>query len=369
MISSTPAVRYQIIHEMITNPYNSCTIRELCEWGAMSRSGYGYYKWLATKEKREQREEQDRRDFDLILEEFNYRGYKKGAREIHLRLLRRKPPIIMNIKKIRRLMKKFNLSCPIRKANPYRQMARATYENKVVPNIVDRKFTEYGPRMILLTDITYIPYRCNGDKRFAYLCTILDACTKEVLSYAVSDNLKIDFVLEAGNELIERHGLSLSTRTLVHSDQGVHFTSIKFSKLLSDADLRQSMSRRGNCWDNAPQESFFGHIKDEIDEKISKCGSTNQICEVIDDWMDYYNNDRYQMQLAKLTPTEYYIFLTTGNYPIAGVTVPEIKEWKNIEEAFENAKKKTKKAKQVNLPLREGMANAGNPFSRRGSQE
>lgn len=345
MISSTPAVRYQIIYELISSPNNTCTVLELCEWGAVSRSGY--YKWLSTKERRDKREEQDQQDFKLILEEFQYRGYKKGAREIHLRLFRRKPSVVMNIKKIRRLMNKYNLSCPIRKCNPYRKMARATYESKIAPNIVDRTFTEYGPRMVLLTDITYIPYRNGTTRYFAYLCTILDACTREVLAYAVSGNMKIDFVLEAGNKLIEVHGVSLSTKTLVHSDQGVHYTSIKFSKLLNNADIRQSMSRRGNCWDNAPQESFFGHMKDEIDEKIYRCGSVNQVREVIDDWMDYYNNERYQMRLAKLTPTEYYRYLTTGIYPIEGVEAPPIKEWKSIDEAYEKTDKKKKQNEEA----------------------
>lgn len=76
------------------------------------------------------------------------------------------------------------------------------------------------------------------------------------------------------------------------------------------------MSRRGNCWDNAPQESFFGHMKDEID--ISGCERFQQVRDIIDDWMDYYNNDRYQWQLAKLSPNEYYHYITTGIYPLPG---------------------------------------------------
>ena len=79
------------------------------------------------------------------------------------------------------------------------------------------------------------------------------------------------------------------------------------------------MSRKGNCWDNAPQESFFGHMKDEIDEKLRRCRTFEQVKELIDDWMDYYNNDRCQWELAKLTPAEYYVYHTTGVYPLANV--------------------------------------------------
>lgn len=98
-------------------------------------------------------------------------------------------------------MHKYNLICPIRQANPYRRMAAALKTNNVADNLVNREFEEHGPRSILLTDITYIPY--NGT--FAYLSTIIDAFTKQVLSYAISDNLKLDFVLLTVEQLIRNH--------------------------------------------------------------------------------------------------------------------------------------------------------------------
>ena len=77
------------------------------------------------------------------------------------------------------------------------------------------------------------------------------------------------------------------------------------------------MSRRGNCWDNAPQESFFGHMKDEISSKIVACTKFIEVKAVIDDYMDYYyNNERYVWELCKLSPNEYYEFVTTGIYPL-----------------------------------------------------
>ena len=102
----------------------------------------------------------------------------------------------------------------------------------------------------------------------------------------------------------------------IHSDQGFHYTSYRFIQLLKDHALRQSMSRRGNCWDNAPQESFFGHMKDEID--LSGCTAFEQVRAILDDWIDYYNNDRYQWQLAKLSPNEFYTYITSGVYPLQG---------------------------------------------------
>ena len=222
-------------------------------------------------------------------------------------------PVVMNIKKIRRLMDKYGLECPIRKANPYRRMAKALKTNHVADNLLNRKFTEYGPRMVLLTDITYIPY--NGV--FAYLSTILDAYTRQVLSYVLSDSLEVDFVLETVNKLVKDHGIELTKETLIHSDQGCHYTSTSFIRLVNDKELRQSMSRKGNCWDNAPQESFFGHMKDEID--VSGCTKYREVKTIIEDWIDYYNNERYQWQLAKLSPNEYYRYITTGIYPLKGI--------------------------------------------------
>ncbi len=304
----TSSSKFQLIHELVSREDNVLTITELCSIARVSRSGY--YNWVNSKDKRDEQERKDRHDFELILEAFSHRGYDKGVRGIHMRLLHMDPPILMNVKKISRLMHKYNLICPIRQANPYRRMAAALKTNNVADNLVNREFEEHGPRSILLTDITYIPYNCT----FAYLSTIIDAFTKQVLSYAISDNLKLDFVLLTVEQLIRNHRISLDEETIIHSDQGVHYTSYKFIEIVKDSNLRQSMSRRANCWDNAPQESFFGHMKDEID--VSNCTDFCEVKDIIDDWIDYYNNERYQWDLAKLSPNEYYSYITTGIYPL-----------------------------------------------------
>ena len=301
--------KYAIIREMTLRDNNLLNISWLCEAAGVSRSGY--YHYLDTEDLRQQRETQDRDDFVIILKAYQFRGYDKGARGIYMRLLHMKPPVHMNIKKIRRLMKKYNLFCPIRKANPYRRAARAIATASVAPNLLNREFETRGPRKVLLTDITYI---INGKAPRCYMCTIIDACTKELLAWTLSISLEVDFVLEAANFLIETHGVSLSAETLIHSDQGTHYKSVKFVHLVKDSELRQSMSRKANCWDNAPQESFFGHMKDEID--ISRCTTFDDVRRVIEDWTDYYNNDRYQWDLAKLSPREYYYYRVTGVYPL-----------------------------------------------------
>jgi transposase InsO family protein len=319
IIKGKQGLKFQVIRETTARDNNLLRIEWLCEIAGVSRSGY--YRWLKAEPTRSACEERDKVDFNLILAAYKYRGYDKGTRGIHMRLLRQNPPVTMNVKKIRRLMNKFGLVCPIRQANPYRRMLKAMHTNKVADNLVNREFRTHGARKILLTDITYIRRK---DGRFSYLSTIIDAYTRQVLAHALSDSLEVDFVLETVNTLVELHGASLCTKTLIHSDQGSHYTSNAFMDILSDSELRQSMSRRANCWDNAPQESFFGHMKDEID--VSECLTHKHICAIVNDWIDYYNNDRYQWDLAKLSPNEFFGYVSTSVYPIGGAA-PEPPEF------------------------------------------
>ncbi len=306
-IQAPAAVKFALIREATRRDGNLLKIDKMCEIAGVSRSGY--YNWVKGEPARQAQEEADRRDFELVLEAYRYRGYSKGVRGIHMRLLHM--GVIMNVKKIHRLMRKYGLKCQIRKPNPYKRMARAMATSHVADNRVNRNFRQ-GIRKILLTDITYLFY--NGGK--CYLSTILDAYTHEVLAYRVSRNLRVDFVLDTVAALIEQHGSTLDDSTIVHSDQGCHYTSNAFIQALRDASFVQSMSRKGNCWDNAPQESFFGHMKDEIGFLVERCGSFEAVRDRVDDWMDYYNRDRGQMELLKLTPTEYCEYCRTGIYPL-----------------------------------------------------
>ena len=299
--------RFEAIRAALADRNNILTVKDLCELAGVSRSGY--YNWVRFEKNRELREAKDRAAFEQILKAYRFRGYAKGVRGIHMRLLHM--GIRMNVKKIRRLMRKYKLTCPIRKPNPYRRLQRSIRMGSAAENLVNREFESHGPRAILLTDITYIPLR----GRFCYLSTILDACTKQVLAYAMSESLEVDFVLETVQLLVKHHGISLSKETVIHSDQGTHYTSLKFIQLVENSALRRSMSRRGNCWDNAPQESFFGHMKDELASEIPGWTSFEDAKASIDRWMDYYNNDRCQWDLAKLSPNEYYHYITTGEYP------------------------------------------------------
>lgn len=307
-IKAPASIKYQLIYDAVSHDNNLLSITELCRIAGVSHSGY--YDWIHGAGVRQVREESDQKDFDLILEAYRFRGFAKGARSIHMRLLH--VGIRMNVKKIRRLMKKFGLVCPIRRPNPYRRLVREMQTNHVAQNVVNREFRLHGARKILLTDITYLFYR--GGK--CYLSVIMDAYTKEVLAWQVSESLAVDFVIATVERLQQEHGTSLDNEVIVHSDQGCHYTSNAFIGKLREAEFVQSMSAKGCCWDNAPQESFFGHMKDEIKAEVAKCRTFPEVQELLEDWMDYYNHDRYQWDLLKLSPVEYYEYLQTGIDPL-----------------------------------------------------
>ena len=176
---------------------------------------------------------------------------------------------------------------------------KALEESSIAPNLLERKFREYGLRVVLLTDITYLFYA--GHKK-CYLSTIKDAYTKEILAWVLSVNMEEDFVLDTIKMLLNNYKSELKTNSLVHSDQGIHYKVLLFQKLIKNNGLRQSMSRKANCWDNAPQESFHGHMKDEIDLNSSK--TFEDVQNMIEEYIYYYNNERPQWELAKLTPSE-----------------------------------------------------------------
>ena len=194
METNTAREKYKIIQEMTERDNNLLNISWLCEISGVSRSGY--YNWMKKdNSKIDERDKRDQADFDLILNAYKHRGYDKGARSIYMRLFHE--GIVINKKKIRRLMKKYNLKCPIRKANPYRRMAKAIKTDSIAKNMVDRDFRQ-EPRKVILTDITYLFY---GKGLKAYLSAMKDAYTKHILSYAVSESLEVDFVLETVNQL------------------------------------------------------------------------------------------------------------------------------------------------------------------------
>jgi transposase InsO family protein len=165
-------------------------------------------------------------------------------------------------------------------------------------NILNRQFRWITPLNKLWTDITYIKFQW----KWVYLSIIKDIITGEILVSKISNNLWISIVQNTIKELETKYNNSLKW-VILHSDQWFHYTHPEYSKKLKELWIIQSMSRRWNCIDNAPTESFFGHLKDEID--VSWCNSFNELEKYIESYIFYYNNNRPQWDKKKMTPVNY----------------------------------------------------------------
>lgn len=205
----------------------------------------------------------------------------------------------MNHKKIQRIMRKYNLVAQVRKKNPYKQMMQKSLEHRVFPNKLKREFKQTTPFQFLCTDITYLPFHNS----FAYLSVVKDIATGEALSWNTSLSIDVSLVTQT----IQNISFDLNENTLIHSDQGFHYTNPSYIKLLKALGIDQSMSGKGACIDNAPIESFFGHMKDELD--YQSCKSFEELCLVIDEYMRYYNHERKQWTRNKMAPIEYREYL------------------------------------------------------------
>lgn len=261
----------------------------LCTFAHTSRSGY--YRWLHTADELDK----DYDDYLAIKEVFDRGKARYGWRSIKMRLT------YMNHKKIQRIMRKYDLRATIRRRNPYRHMMKKSLEHRTFPNILQRDFKQQTPSRVFCTDITYIPFKHS----FAYLSVAKDIASGEVTSWSLSMCMDMSFVLNTIEGLREVS----SSGAIIHSDQGFHYTNPSYIKLVKELGLMQSMSHKGKCIDNAPIESFFGHMKDELDYK--SCTSFADLRLAVAEYVRYYNYERKQWTRNKMTPIEYRYHLLT----------------------------------------------------------
>ena len=263
----------------------------LCMIAHASRSGY--YKWLAHSDE----PEKDHEDYLLVKEIFDKGKGKYGFRTIQMRLKERK--ITMNHKKIIRIKKKYHLFTKIRRINPYKAIMKKTLEHRTFENKLNREFDQPVPFKVFCTDITYLPF----NYRLAYLSVVKDIASGEIVAWNLSQHLEMDVVLGTLENMKNHESLSSFEGIMIHSDQGFHYTSPLYVEKIKQLNMVQSMSRKGNCIDNAPIESFFGHLKDDVDYK--KCKTFKELHLLIQEYVKYYNQERQQWDLKKMTPVEY----------------------------------------------------------------
>lgn len=223
---------------------------------------------------------------------------KLGYRRIKMKF-ERKYGSPINHKKIRRIMRENNLKTKIRRASKFRAISRQGEECRVAPNLVTRQFDPAPAAPIWTTDITELRY-AYGQK--AYLSVFKDLSTKQILSWGLGPRPTIDLAVYGIELRLQKMTKQYLCNLTVHSDQGFQYTSEAYRSVLAKFGVRQSMSRKGNCLDNAPIESFFGHLKDEAE--ISSCKSLAELRKSIQRYMKYYNEKRPQWGMKRKTPAE-----------------------------------------------------------------
>lgn len=242
----------------------------------------------------------DDEDILLVRKVAEYKGYKKGYRQICM-MMEDVTGKTMSPHRVLYLMRKYGMRTNIRKPSKNRKAMKELMKRNGKSNLLMRRFRLHRPNKVRLTDVTYLDY---GKDLRAYGSASVDPVTGKLICFVVSENNDLQLALDT-LEAMDDH--PLKSGGIIHSDQGILYFTDDFQAAVKERDLIQSMSRRGNCWDNAPQESFFGHFKDECDYR--KCRTLKELQSQIDDYRVYYNEQRRLWGRGRMTPAEYEHYL------------------------------------------------------------
>jgi len=266
-------------------------VTEICKALGVSRSGY--YKYLSTK-----KQNKDKALKEKIKSIYKQRKGIYGYRRIQAELVRQYGCKV-NHKKVLRLMQNLGIKAVIRRKRAYITTFQAIVsDGRVAENMLNRDFVAQRPNQKWVTDVTQ--YRI-GDERI-YLSAIKDLCTREIVAYHISSRNDNALVLETFKKAFKTQ--KDVTGVIVHSDQGHQYTSHAYHDMLPTVGAQISMSRRGNCLDNSSMESFFSHLKTEALYPYD-IRDVQDAQRRIEEYIHFYNAERLQLKLKKLTPSEF----------------------------------------------------------------
>lgn len=283
------------------DPWGFYTKKRILQLMGMSKSTY--YELLNNEHYgsgAKRKADQDEKDIVLIQEVLDYKGFEKGIRQVYMMM----PELTgesFSIHRIRRLMNKYGIRTTIRRPSKNRKAMKELIDRNRKANLVLRRFKLHRPNEVRLTDVTYLDY---GDDKRAYGSASIDPVTGRLICFVVSANNDLSLALDTLKEL---DGHPAASGAIIHSDQGILYMTDDFQNAVKEKDLIQSMSRRGNCWDNSPQESFFGHFKDE--SHYRECRTLKELKEKIRKYSVYYNKERRMWDRNRMTPLEYEEYL------------------------------------------------------------
>ena len=203
----------------------------------------------------------------------------------------------LNHKRVERVMGRFVLHARIRRRRYPKNYYLTLKENpaELPDNVLARDFTAEEPMKKLVTDITYLP----TDEGWVYMAAVMDLWNREIVSYRISRHMSLELVKDVVSKLGPREG------TLIHSDMGWTYTHLSYIRHLKNLGFRQSLSRKGNCWDNACMENFFGLMKSETIRQSKQLLSVDGMTKLVDDYIHWYNNQRIQKKLGYLSPVDF----------------------------------------------------------------
>ena len=213
-------------------------------------------------------------------------GYRRITAELHNR------KYSLNHKTVQRLMKELGLVCHVR-MKKYRSYKGEI--GKIAPNLLNRDFHAGQPNQKWVTDVT--EFSLFGEK--LYLSPILDLCSSDLVSYTISDRPVLSMVTSMLDKAFEK--IPDGTNLILHSDQGWQYQHKQYQQMLQEKGIRQSMSRKGNCLDNAVVENFFGLLKSEL-LYLQEFESMEHFKQELIEYLDYYNNRRIKAKLKGLPP-------------------------------------------------------------------
>lgn len=216
-------------------------------------------------------------------------GYRRITDELHNR------KYVINHKTVQRLMNEIGLVCKVR-MKKYRSYKGEI--GKIAPNLLERDFSTTHPDQKWVTDVT--EFSLFGQK--LYLSPILDLYSGDIVSYTICDRPALSMVTDMLKLAFEK--ISDDTNLILHSDQGWQYQHKHYQRMLKDKGIQQSMSRKGNCLDNAVMENFFGLLKSEL-LYLQEFDSLAQFRTELEDYLDYYNNRRIKHKLNGLTPAQH----------------------------------------------------------------
>ena len=300
------------------------------------------------KEKQAQKNKDETSIKELMRKVAKELGYVPGERGF-MTFLWRDHKITVGRKLIRRLMDEMHIVATTPKKDAYKGAARHDHPCTAPANLVNQNF-RIAPRKIICTDITYLYF---GVFRTAiYLCVFRDAFTKEVLGWALKRQMTTSLIKAAYDMMMEKHGKELKDPdVIIHSDQGSQYLSTSFKQILEEDGFLQSVSARGNSQDNAPIESFFARLKTAVLDLVALCTTFDQAEELLTGYFDKYNNEIYQLDLAGLTPHEFYLYYMTGVYPCDnyfGVKATELRSLESlVQERLDKAAEKARKMRET----------------------